>query len=427
MVYFGNTPVKIEKVASHHSLLKTDSNQFLKKEERDLKSELNKTKVYLLTTQKAKKKQLLLIQPESRLDTEKSLVDKRHRTILTKVKSQKRGGPPKNQREAREKNLAFKLPKPKIDSNGIWLNNLAGELEEQRNIVRNPYKVPEMANKIGKYRKQVFRNNQSYFTQEKTNRKAICPVFFDKLSAEEFLLQTSDFSSFEKNTNSKKSIIESYNHLLKVKEVSNQEFLEKLTSYQEELNLQNLNLKEVINSSNQNLKDIESVSTESKPNFALRFLKKHLIETKSFFKKHLIQRKIRRLEDLKTNQIITYGAKEQYFKKTFNNYEETFESLKSFSKNTKENKISKQVAQAKVISVGLGDLIDSYSSLPKMNDLKYLEFLFFPKMDEEKNFVNEKPLVTVFGKKMISGGEKINSNLTSKTFKTYQKEYFENL
>lgn len=399
MVYFGNTPVKIEKVANHPSLLKTDSNLFLEKEQSDSKNELNKTKVYLLTTQKSKKKQLLLIQPESRLDKEQSHINRRHSKFIEKIKTNQA----KNIYEGHTNKLKFNLRKLEKNAQGLIV------LPKLDNFsLEKPVTSAKMSAKFHTYGRQNFRDNQSYFSTKQEKPKAICPVFFDKLSAEEFLLQNCESSFFEKSSKSKKVIIEFYHQHLKQKEAANQKFLEKMTSFQEKLDVQY-----------EKLNQLQTKKTESKQNFTLNSLKKRVIKTR-----------IKRLEESKADQIMTYIGKKRYFDQTFKNYEDTFDFLKSVAKDNKENGVSKQIGKAKVISVGLGDLISSYSSLPKTNDLKSFEFLFFP----ETQNINEKPLISIFEKKLSFGKRKNDSTkeiptfkLKSSTFKNYQKKYFEKL
>jgi hypothetical protein len=456
MGYFDNIPIKIEKVASHPSFLKTTDSQSSKTEQSDFKNELNKTTVYLLTTETAKKKQLLLIQSDSRLNSEKSIIEMRHQTFLKRIKSEKKNRSPRSRKEAHKNGLRFKLPKPKVSSNGIWLNNLSKtdknlswKSARSQDPRHQPLRMAELPNIIGKHRKDFFRDTQSYFLTEKKNAKAICPVFFDKISAEEFLLQTCESSAFEENTKAKKSIIESYLQLLKIQEIANLEFSESFTYFDEQLNLQTQKTKQTENKIAEEKRVAEETAVteeqeilNTKQNPALNFFKKANVRTKLKAKKVTLEAKLKAkkvvletrikiLQASQDKQLKTYLTVQKYFNDSFQNYEDMFESLKVFAKNIKPTSYSKRLTKTKVIAVGLGDLIHSYSSQPKANDLKYFQFLFFPEEPEEIGFKNEKSLVSEveFGRNLGKGKKHFferlsDSKLKSLTFRDYQQRYF---
>jgi len=407
MGYFGDTPIKIEKVADQSSLLKTTSNQFSEKEQKDLINNLNKTKVYLLTTQNLKKKQLLLIHPESRLASEKALVNNRHQSFIKNVV----GTYDKRQKNIKEKHkdrLNFNLRKLEKSTHGLRLKRFVNSSNANKQLASKTVKSFKLFQKVGRYGSQYFRNSQSYYSQEKKNLKAICPVFFDKLSAEEFLIQNSEFSSSNKTAKEQKLIIELIKNLLDLQEASKEEFLDEFSNLQQLLKSQ---------------KQVEDTTVENKQSFASSIVKKFVTEPK-----------IESLKESTKEKIKTYEDQSIYFENTFKNYQNTFESLKRFTKDEKPKLFSKkfspsvkEVSKTKIVSVGLGDLICSYSSFPKSDDLKYFEFLFFPKMEE-------KSVISVFGKKINFGkngsgfSKKISdSQTTTKTFKSYQKEYFQKL
>lgn len=112
-------------------------------------NELNKKEIYLLVTELSDKPILLLLHTEDRLSSEQSLIDYRHLKFLFS------------------------------SSNARYIKNKNFSIYE---IIR-PNWFPSLS--------KSFRWGKSYYIDNLGGYKSICPVFFDKASAEEFLIQTS--------------------------------------------------------------------------------------------------------------------------------------------------------------------------------------------------------------------------------------------
>jgi hypothetical protein len=127
-----------------------------KKQVQEFLNELNKTEIYLLVTDLKKEKNncpiLLLLHTEDRLNSEQSIINYRYSRILLNVS---------------------KTDKPKTRIRRFRINI--------KNIVR-PEEFPLFA--------KTFRSGKSYYVNNLGGYKSICPVFFDKASAEDFLIQT---------------------------------------------------------------------------------------------------------------------------------------------------------------------------------------------------------------------------------------------
>jgi hypothetical protein len=124
-------------------------------------SDLNKIEIYLLVTDLRKEKInqpiLLLLHTEDRLNSEQSLINWRHLKILFSLN--RRNDTPKERKEIFER------------------------------IVR-PNKYP-MWTKTFRSGKSYYRNKLGGYTLT-GGYKSICPVFFDKASAEDFLIHTAN-------------------------------------------------------------------------------------------------------------------------------------------------------------------------------------------------------------------------------------------
>lgn len=116
-------------------------------------NELNKTEIYLLVTdfthQKTDKPILLLLHTEDRLNSEQALINYRHLKFLFSSS---------NGRYIKNRNFSiYEIMRPN------WFSSLA----------------------------KTFRSGKAYYPKNLGGYKSICPVFFDKNSAEDFLIQTS--------------------------------------------------------------------------------------------------------------------------------------------------------------------------------------------------------------------------------------------
>jgi hypothetical protein len=134
---------------------KTVFNPEKTKQIQEFLNDLNKTEIYLLVTELKKEKNdnpiLLLLHTEDRLNSEQSLINYRHLKFLFSLDEER----------------------PRFIKTGHFSIN---------EIVR-PNWFPSLA--------KTFRNGKSYYVNNLGGYKSICPVFFDKASAEDFLLQTS--------------------------------------------------------------------------------------------------------------------------------------------------------------------------------------------------------------------------------------------
>ena len=120
---------------------------------RQFLNELNKTEIYLLVTEfgeeKANNPILLLLHTEDRLNSEQAVMDYRHLKFLFS------------------------------SSNARYIKNRNFSVYE---IIR-PNWFPSLS--------KSFRGGKSYYENNIGGYKSICPVFFDKNSAEDFLIQSS--------------------------------------------------------------------------------------------------------------------------------------------------------------------------------------------------------------------------------------------
>lgn len=130
----------------------------------EFKETLNKTEVYLLVTKpiktKGKKNILLLLHTEDRLKCEQNVMDLRHMLVLTKATNVKR-----------YKNKIGKLSPIKMYVREI----LGPDLYEKKNL------TPLFPAYLG--------TGRSYYVDNLGGYKSICPVFFDKATAEDFAYQ----------------------------------------------------------------------------------------------------------------------------------------------------------------------------------------------------------------------------------------------
>lgn len=145
----SNVEAKLEDISKEIPVLSSTHNDELKK----FIDELNKNKIYLLVTkpqQKNTNKQiLLLLHTEDRLHSEQSLINDRHKML--------------NLFGDKTKNYNYKiLGAPSIVK---------------------PVKYPTLS--------KAFRSGKSYYINNLGGYKSICPVFFDKRSAADFLVQPS--------------------------------------------------------------------------------------------------------------------------------------------------------------------------------------------------------------------------------------------
>jgi len=147
-----NVEAKLDKLSKNQKVLISNENKQVK----EFINELNKTEIYLLVTDPIKEKFdkhiLLLLHTEDRLNAEQAVTNWRHIRFL------------------------------------FSFNNVN---YSQWNINRNiPFKWAARPNKFPLISK-AYRNGKSYYVNNLGGYKSICPVFFDKASAEDFLVQTS--------------------------------------------------------------------------------------------------------------------------------------------------------------------------------------------------------------------------------------------
>lgn len=127
------------------------------KQLQDLINELNELEVHILVTipfKDEKKEDILLsLMSEARLDSEQALIDYRHRKLL----------------------LTRSTTQP--------LTNI---------LKKDRYSISEIlrANRYPIHAK-TYRNAKSYSIENSCGYKSICPIFFDKVSAENFLIKSS--------------------------------------------------------------------------------------------------------------------------------------------------------------------------------------------------------------------------------------------
>lgn len=142
------------------------SNEIEKQNVQDYIKELNQTEIYLLVTKPIQKKLntniLLLLHPEDRLDAEQALIEDR----ATKLFYYSR--------------LTYKGPYTFKDIHG------------RRLIIKNV-----LNEKLAEGLYNNYTTSKPYYVNNLGGYKSICPVFFDKNTAEDFLIQNSkrNFSS----------------------------------------------------------------------------------------------------------------------------------------------------------------------------------------------------------------------------------------
>lgn len=444
------TTTKVEKINEEFSGKTTQS--VIERQENNQQEyikELNKNNIYLLVTTKITKEQenrLLLLEPEDRFNPEKLLVEQRHKTMMAKALDNPE--PQKDSKKAKEKSklIASRLqdkikdaeklektlnfiergkeirkkkslylykdidrsnPLGEIGTNlalrtpFLEINAKTGQLKnkEQRFMTGRirPIKIYSQlknykVNKQFSSELKFLRDNQSYYLDNRSSLKSICPVFLDKKSAEDFLVQNSKLrlSPLEH----KRNLLKIYNKLLKSEESFTMEVLEKTQRSEEtiEKNTYYLLLKKKLNKLNFYKKKNDNVD----------------------FKENLDQHK----------NILPAVRRALYlYRKEINSLKGLSTKDKRFLKNSL-SKIPTEVSATKVISLGLGDFIQYYSSMPKNKSLEQVEFLIFPKAVQEKELNQVKNFFTK-GKKTDNVDNFIsNFELKGKTFKDYQKEYF---
>lgn len=145
------------------------------------KKVLNKTKVYLLTKrnvhQKTSNNILLLLHTEDRLYSEQPLVNNRYFKLLFRSRHRVR---PKHLGEMKKKK-PFKLKDTKEKINPF--RNISKRRTYFERILRpNRHQIISRS----------FRGGKTYYFENKGGYKSICPVFFDRQTAEEFLIASSN-------------------------------------------------------------------------------------------------------------------------------------------------------------------------------------------------------------------------------------------
>ncbi len=142
-----------KEISIEAKLEETSKNAIRSLELENFISELNKTEVHLIVT-KADKNILVLLHPEDRYNSEQSAINNRHTKFLFNTS-----------RTESKKSL-----------NGHYKGF-------------NYFKL--LKSNLHKLKAKAFRNAKSYYIDNQGGYKSICPVFFEKISAEEFLLKTS--------------------------------------------------------------------------------------------------------------------------------------------------------------------------------------------------------------------------------------------
>jgi len=141
---------KLSKIAQDKKNLDSINNKQLQ----EFIEELNKNEIYILVTDTTQKKLdqniLLLLHTEDRLNAEQSLIDSRQFDILFKTTTKE-----------------YKTKYKKFVGSNLLKANLRPSITK------------------------LLRNGKSYYVDNLGGYKSICPVFFDKAFAEEFLIQTS--------------------------------------------------------------------------------------------------------------------------------------------------------------------------------------------------------------------------------------------
>jgi hypothetical protein len=138
---------------SQNSKTETNIDNFTTPQLRQFLDELNKTEIYLLVTEfseeKANNPILLLLHTEDRLNSEQTLINYRHLKFLFSSS---------NTRYSKNRSFSvYEMIRPN------WFPTLS----------------------------KSFRGGKSYYENNVGGYKSICPVFFDKNSAEDFLIQSS--------------------------------------------------------------------------------------------------------------------------------------------------------------------------------------------------------------------------------------------
>lgn len=445
--YFFTT-TKVEKLGEKSSV-KTTQGVIERQEnnQQEYIKELNKNTIYLLVTTKTTKEQenlLLLLEPEDRFNSEKLLVEQRHKTMMAKALDNPE--PQKDSQKAKEKSkfIASRLQNRIKDTDELekTLNFIerGKEIRKKKSLylykeidrstplgkigtnlaLRTPFleinaKTGQLKNKdqrfmTGRIRPiklysqlknyklnkqfsselRFLRDNQSYYLDNRSSLKSICPVFLDKKSAEDFLVQNSKLSLSP--LEHKRNLLKIYNKLLKSEESFTKKVLEKTQKPEEtiEKNSYSLLLRKKIDKLN--------LSREKKGTVDFQ---NNLDEHKN------ILPAIRRTLYL--------------YRKEINSLKST-KNKRFFAKSL--SKIPTEVSATKVISLGLGDFIEYYSPIPKTKSLEQVEFLIFPKSVQEKESNQVKNFLTKLKKTDKVDNFIDNFELKGKTFKDYQKEYF---
>lgn len=410
--------------------------------------ELNKNNIYLLVTTKTTKQQekiLLLLEPEDRFNPEKLLVEQRHKIMMAKALDNPE--PQEDSKKAKEKSkiLASQL-QDKIKDNDKLEKTLnfierGKEIRKKKSLylykdvdrtnplgkvgtnlaLRTPFleinaKTGQLKNKDQRFMSgqirpiklysqlknfklnkrasselKFLRDNQSYYGANRSSLKSICPVFFDKKSAEDFLIQNSNLSVSQ--LEHKRNLLKIYNKLLKSEEFFTKKVLEKIKNSKENIQ-EDTNSLGLFNKLNKNIfSRLENRNLDSSINLDEH---KNILPT------------IRRTLYLYRKEINSLILSKENKRPSTNNLE----------------KGQNEINNTKVISLGLGDFIKYYSSVPKNKSLERIEFLFFPKVIETKDGSPVKNLFTKGRKTEETNNFILNFELKGKTFKDYQKEYF---
>lgn len=445
------TTTKLETFREDPSLLKTQKAALENREntQQEYINKLNKNKIYLLVTTKVskdKEKLLLLLEPEDRINPEKLLVERRHKVMMARAldnpehskesqKSKEKSKIIENRLRTRiqdkdelEKTLKFIErgkeirkkksiylykdidrfnPLGKIGTNlalrtpFFKINAKTGELKNKNQNfmtgrINRAVKIYSQFKKHSLDELRFLRDNQSYYMNNRSGLKSICPVFLDKKSAEEFLIQNCEISLSHKNLELKKNLLKIYNNLLKSEEFFVNKFTEEIQESQDK------SIKKTANS----LSIVENLN-----NLKLLKLKKSKLDSKINLKEH---------KDILPS-----------IRRALSVYRKAIKSIKVSSLTKKIGnssqilvKLPDEVSSTKVISVGLGDFIQQYSSTSESKTLERVEFLFFPKSIETKKISQIDNFISKLGKNKKTENFISNFDLKGKTFKNYQKEYF---
>lgn len=145
--------IRLTAKISQNSKIETNNDNLKTPQLKHFLNELNTTEIYLLVTEfneeKANSPILLLLHTEDRLNSEQAIINYRHLKFLFSSSNAKY---PKNRNFS-----IYEIIRPN------WFPSLA----------------------------KTFRGGKSYYENNVGGYKSICPVFFDKDSAEDFLIQSS--------------------------------------------------------------------------------------------------------------------------------------------------------------------------------------------------------------------------------------------